>query len=181
MCQVLRSLLCFPGRVRFTAQVGLCALFLVSSVALQAQDDGIKAIPVLTGSTGFFTRVTGGVYQDAPSVSPLLLVPVGDKWLLEAKGSYADTFAKNKAGDYQGTVSYGLGYAQIDYIANPYVTFSAGRFITPFNIYGERLAPPWIKALQTGVLTSPVTSGSSLGGMMRGGFPVTGNVNVSYA
>jgi hypothetical protein len=168
----------WPKRV---AQAGLLGLFFVISITMQAQDDGIKEVPVLTGSTGFFTRVTAGQYQHAPSVSPLLLVPIGNKWLIEAKGSFSDTFAKNSKGDYNGTVSYGIGYAQLDYIANPYVTLTAGRFITPFNIYGERLAPPWIRALQTGTLTSPVTSGSSLGGMMRGGIPANNNINVSYA
>ena len=133
--------------------------------------DGFKAVPILTGSTAYFTRVTAGQYQDAPTVSPLLLLPMGDKWLVEAKGSYSDTFSKNAQGDYNGTISYGMAYGQIDYIANRYMTFVAGRFTTPFNIYGERLAPNWIRALQTGPLTSPVTSGSALGGMMRGGFP----------
>jgi len=168
---------------------------LLMAGSLQAQDvsnpgtsavdvnlDQIKPVPILTGSTAYFSRVTGGTYQDTPSVSPLLLLPMGDKWLLEAKGSYSDSFAKNAAGDFTGTNSYGLGYAQIDYIANRFVTLTAGRFITPFNIYGERLAPNWIRPLQVAPLTSPLTSGSALGGMMRGGFPAgTENLNVTYA
>ena len=171
---------------RNVAKASLLGLFFVISIALQAQDDGfktdgIKAVPVLTGSTAYFTRVTAGQYQDAPSVSPLLLLPLGDKWLIEAKGSYSDTFTKNAQGDYNGTISYGLGYGQIDYIANRFVTLTAGRFITPFNIYGERLAPNWIRSLQTGPLTSPVTSGSSLGGMVRGGIPANDDINVNYA
>ena len=167
---------------RKVAQAGLLGLLLAMSAAARAQDTGFKAVPVLTGSTAYFTRVTAGVYQHTPSVSPLLLLPLGDKWLLEAKGNYSETYAKDPAEDYyEGKASYGLGYAQLDYIANRYVTFTAGRFITPFNIYGERLAPNWIRALQTGPLTSPITSGSSLGGMMRGGFPGTETVNVTYA
>jgi hypothetical protein len=155
----------------------------VFSIAMQAQDgtDGIKPIPVLTGYTSYFTRVNGGVYQDAPGVTPLLLVPFGDKWLVEARGSYSDTFAKDAQGNFVGTNSYGLAYAQIDYIASKYVTLTAGRFITPFNIYGERLAPSWIRALQTSTLTSPETSGSALGGMMRGGFSLNDGVNINYA
>jgi hypothetical protein len=176
---------------RKVAKVGFLGFFLTFTLVLQAQsaqdidlqnlDHGIKAVPVLTGSTAYFTRVTAGQYQDALSVSPLLLLPLGDKWLIEAKGSYSDTFTKNAQGDYNGTISYGLGYGQIDYIANRFVTLSAGRFITPFNIYGERLAPNWIRALQTGPLTSPVISGSSLGGMVRGGIPASDDINVNYA
>jgi hypothetical protein len=165
------------------AKAGLFGLIFTFALASQAQQDtdSIKPIPVLTGYTSYFTRVTGGQYQDAPSVTPLLLVPIGDKWLLEARGSYSDTFSKDAQGNYTGTNSYGLAYGQIDYIANRYVTLVAGRFITPFNIYGERLAPSWIRALQTSTLTSPVTSGSALGGMVRGGFSLNDSVNLSYA
>jgi hypothetical protein len=171
----------FVWSPRKVVKVALLGFLLVFSIALQAQDDGFKAVPILTGSTAYFTRVTAGQVQDAPSVNPLLLLPIGDKWLIEAKGSYSDTFTKNAQGDYNGAISYGLGYAQLDYIANRYMTFTAGRFITPFNIYGERLAPNWIRSLQTGPLTSSVTSGSSLGGMIRGGIPATDNINFSYA
>ena len=179
MCSNVR----WPRKV---AQAGLLGLFISISLSVHAQDDGFpvdgfKAVPILTGSTAYFTRVNAGQYQDAPSVSPLLLLPLGDKWLVEAKGSYSDTFSKNAQGDYNGAISYGMSYGQIDYIANRYMTLVAGRFTTPFNIYGERLAPNWIRALQTGPLTSPVTSGSGLGGMMRGGFPAADSLNVTYA
>ncbi len=172
---------------------GLLGFFLLFSIAMQGQDgvkpvsaegqeDWIKPIPILTGSTGYFTRVTGGQFQDSPSVSPLLLVPVGNKWLIEIKGNTSDTFAKNSHSDYEGTLSYGLIYGQVDYIANRYVTLAAGRFTTPFGMYGERLAPNWVKALQVSPLIVPLTSGSSLGGMLRGGFPAgTKKVNFNYA
>jgi hypothetical protein len=175
----------------FACLLASCLLF---SMIVQGQDDGTKppaievpdfefrAVPILTGSTAYFTRVTAGAVQDAPSVSPLLLFPMGDKWLVEAKGSYSDTFAKAANGSYKGTISYGLTYAQVDYIANRYVTLVGGRFTTPFGMYAERLAPNWIRALQTGPLTSSLVSGSSLGGMLRGGFPAgTEKVNFNYA
>ncbi len=148
---------------------------------ISEQEYELKAVPVLTGSTAYFTRVTAGQVQDAPSVSPLLLIPMGDRWLIEAKGSFADTFAKNVHNDFVGTTSYGLTYAQVDYITK-YVTVVAGRFTTPFGIYGERLAPNWIRALQVTPMISSVTSGSSLGGMLRGGVPAgTEKVNFTYA
>lgn len=148
---------------------------------ISEQEYELKAVPVLTGSTAYFTRVTAGQVQDAPSVSPLLLIPMGDRWLIEAKGSFADTFAKNVHNDFVGTTSYGLTYAQVDYITK-YVTVVAGRFTTPFGVYGERLAPNWIRALQVTPMISSVTSGSSLGGMLRGGVPAgTEKVNFTYA
>lgn len=164
-------------------KASLLGFIILISIAAQAQDDGgsIKPVPVLTGSVAYFTRVTGGQYQDAPSVSPLLLLPIGDKWLIEAKGSDSDTYAKNSLGDFAGTNSYGMSYAQIDYIANRYMTFVGGRFTTPFNIYGERLAPNWIRALQGSPLTSSETSGSALGGMVRGGIAGNDTFNFNYA
>jgi hypothetical protein len=160
----------------------LLFLFALCSTALYGQDEEIKPVPILVGYPSYFTRVTAGQVQDAPSVSPLLLVPFGDKWLIEAKGNFSETYAKNAKGDYAGTASYGLGYAQVDYIANRFVTVSGGRFITPFGMYGERLAPNWVRALQVSPLSLPIISGSSLGGMLRGGFPAgTNKVNLNYA
>jgi hypothetical protein len=171
-----------PGKLRFT---WIFTAFLVLCGAMQAQDDGIdtgaKPVPVLTGSTAYFTRVNGGQVQDAPSLSPLLLLPVGDHLLIESKAGLSDTFTKNAQGDYAGNVSYGLAYAQADYITK-YVTFTAGRFITPFGMYGERLAPNWIRDLQTTPLSVPIISGSALGGMVRGGLPVvTDKLHLNYA
>jgi hypothetical protein len=163
------------------AQAGLLGLTFLGSTGAQAQDESLKPIPVLTGSGAYFTKVTGGVYQNAPSVSPLLLLPLGDKLLLEAKGSFSETFSKDPGDTYfESKASYGLGYAQADYITK-YVTFTTGRFITPFNIYGERFAPVWVRALQPGPLTSPITSGSALGGMLRGGIPGTEKIYLNYA
>lgn len=145
-------------------------------------NDGFKAVPILTGYTSYFTRVNGGQFQDSPSVYPLLLLPVGDKWLVEGRASYSLTYTEQANGSYLSTNSYGLAYAQVDYIANRYVTVVAGRFITPFGMYGERLAPSWIRALQLNPLNTSIAAGSSLGGMFRGEFPAgSEKVNFNYA
>src|SRR5215469_2037236 len=187
-----RTMICssmlWPKKV---AQAGLLGLTLLVSVAVLAQDANqgqdqdleinLKPIPILTGSGAYFTKVTAGQLQDAPSISPLLLVPIGDKWLFEGKGSFSETFSKDPDDTYyDNKASYGLAYAQVDYITK-YVTVTAGRFITPFNIYGERLAPNWIRDLQVTPLTSPLASGSALGGMLRGGFSANDKVNLNYA
>jgi len=160
-----------------TAMLALCA----TSGYAQSSDDGAP-IPILTGYSGFFTKVNGGQVTDTPGTTPLLLMPVGDKWLLEAKGSYSDNFKRlTPTGPWAGTMSYGLSYGQIDYIANPYVTVTAGRFVTPFGVYSERYSPTWIRALQNGPIISGVTRVGSNGGMLRGGFPLSSKVNLNYA
>ena len=110
-----------------------------------------------------------------------MLLPLGDHLLIESKAGFSDTFVKNAQGDYGGAISYGLSYAQADYITK-YATLTAGRFITPFNMYGERLAPNWIRDLQTTPMSVGITSGAALGGMVRGGLPLaTDRVHLNYA
>lgn len=181
---------------RKTTEVCFLGLLTTFPIAMQGQNDGtapppdaaaptdagFKAVPILTGSTAYFTRVTAGQFQDSPSFSPLLLMPVGDKWLLEAKGNYSLTYAKGDEGYYESASSYGLSYGQMDYIANRYITVAAGRFVTPFGMYGERLAPNWVRALQLSPLNTSIISGSSLGGMLRGGFPAgSEKLDLDYA
>ena len=69
----------------------------------------------------------------------------------------------------------------MDYIANSHLTITFGRFLTPFNIFNERLYPIWIRSLQQDPLIFPIATGSSDGVMMRGGFPVDAKVNLNYA
>src|SRR5260221_2062423 len=169
-----------PGRAAHACLLGL--LFLLS-VGMKGQnnnnddgakpisfEDGIRPIPILTGSTAYFTRVTAGQFQDAPSVSPLLLLPLGDRWLIEGKGSYSDTYTTNAQGNYVGKASYGLSYLQTDFITK-YVTVSAGRFAAPFGVYNERLAPHWIRDLPISPMINSPLTGSAAGGVIPGGFP----------
>lgn len=151
----------------------------------QGQDEKISPVPILTGSTFYSTKVTGGVMQNSPWLIPVLLVPVGDKWLIEARADYYPTWTtnlNNSSAQYAVTNEYNLQYGTVDYIANRYVTVVAGRFLTPFNMYNERLAPYWIRPLQGTPLTNSISSNTGLGGMLRGSFPVgTHNVNLNYA
>jgi hypothetical protein len=78
-------------------------------------------------------------------------------------------------------VSKNLDYLQVDCIANPNVTVTFGRFLTPFGIFNERLYPIWIRSLQQDPLIFPISTGSSDGIMLRGGLPVNANANLNYA
>ena len=170
--------------------VAVCLLSFLMSIAAQAQsDDGLaanpKPVPILTGATFYSTKVTGGVMQNSPWLVPVLLVPVGDKWLVEARAFDYPTFTTDLHDPdehYPSTNEYSLQYAQVDYIANRYVTFVAGRFLTPFGMFNERLSAYWIRPLQGSPLTNSVTSNYGLGGELRGGFPAgTASLNVNYA
>ncbi len=58
---------------------------------------------------------------------------------------------------------------------------TAGRFLTPFGIFNERLYPVWIRALQPDPLTLPINTAPSDGAMFRGGFAVNPRANLNYA
>jgi hypothetical protein len=164
---------------------GAAAIFLLllSPAWIAAQNsDTEKPIPILTGNVGTFSFVTAGQNLIDTQINPVLLVPLGDRWLIEARAEFEGKFQRPLAGGpYGGPVNKHLDYAQIDYIASPYVTITAGRFLTPFGIFNERLYPVWIRALQPDPLILPINTAPSDGAMLRGGFPVNARANLNYS
>jgi len=166
-----------------------CFLLLLGSLpSLLAQTEtpvtsvSDRPIPILTGSAGYFNFVTAGQNQINAQINPVLLVPSGDRWLVEARAEFEGEFERaSDGGPYGGVVSKNLDYAQVDYIAISHLTVSVGRFLTPFGIFNERLYPIWIRSLQQDPLIFPIVTGSSDGVMLRGGFPVNPKANLNYA
>jgi len=175
------------------ARLSLFAIWmaLLLAPALYAQTDGlpsdgpIRPVPVFTMGSGFITTFQGGTPNLGPLINPVLLVPVGNNWLIEARGDLESSLAPPPGGSgYTGSLETNVDYLQLDYIANRYLTVTVGRFLTPFNIYNERLYPIWIRNLQTDPLILPLEAGeygASNGGMIRGGFNATSRVEVNYA
>ena len=172
-----------PGRSSASGRLILVLLHVCFSGLCVAQSvDAERPVPLLTGNAGFFTNVVGGQTQLVPEINPVILLPLGDRWLIESRGEFKGEFERSAPGaSYGGTVEKELDYLQADFIANPYVTVTAGRFLTPFGIYNERLYPIWIRALQPTPLIFPIGTGSSDGLMLRGGFPLSSKVNLNYA
>jgi len=44
-----------------------------------------KPVPILTGNAGAFSFVSGGQQVIDTQINPVLLVPLGDRWLVEAR------------------------------------------------------------------------------------------------
>jgi hypothetical protein len=157
-------------------------LMVLPSSNLKAQAPDEKPVPVLSGSIGTFSFVTGGHNLIDTQINPVLLLPLGEHWLVESRAEFEGQFQRPPAGGpYGGPVNKHVDYAQIDYIANPYLTVTAGRFLTPFGIFNERLYPIWIRALQPDPLILGIGTASSDGAMLRGGFPVSDKANMNYA
>lgn len=163
----------------------ICLLILaglVPALVAQIDSDSERPIPILTGNAGFIASGAGPTRELAPQVTPVLLLPLGDKWLIEARAEFESELERREPGDpFRGPVDKEIDYIQADYILNPYVTVTAGRFLTPFGIYNERLYPIWIRDLQNTPLIFPLGTGSSDGVMLRGGFPINPKISLNYA
>lgn len=165
-----------------SAVTRLLVFALTSTWSLAQSTDLDKPVPILTGNIGNFSFVTAGHNVLDSQINPVLLVPLGDRWLIESRAEFEGQFQRSpNGGPYGGPVEKHVDYAQVDYIANPYLTVAAGRFLTPFGIFNERLYPVWIRALQPDPLILPINTAPSDGLMFRGGLPWGGQANMNYA
>lgn len=78
-----------------------------------------------------------------------------------------------------------LEYAQIMYVVNKYITFGAGKFLSPNNIFAERFHPAWINKLPTMPLglsghgSVPLLPTTQFGFQFRGAIPL-GSMKLTY-
>lgn len=88
------------------------------------------------GTVGYAARLEGDNENAfTASFSPIMLFQFQDRVLFEAEFEFELT---------GGVTETGLEYAQLDFVATDNLTFSAGKFLLPFGIFGERLHPTWI-------------------------------------
>lgn len=180
------------GRIAFRAwlcSLGfalIATLFAFPAAAQTPLDEEVKAVPLLTGSAGFITNFTDGQPDFHPIVTPLLLIPIGKRWVFETRATFETDLVQvpGESGYHGGPVQKEVEYAQLDFIANSYMTVTVGRFLTPFGVFNERLYPVWIRNLQSDPLILPIglgPSNASTGAMVRGGFKAHPKFNINYA
>jgi hypothetical protein len=134
---------------------------------------------------GFITPFEGGSPHLAPLISPVILIPLGRRWLIESRDTFeTDLSQPPGSSNFRGYVQKEVDYFQLDYIASPYFTVTVGRYLTPFGIFNERLYPIWIRDLQSDPLILPIGVGPSnagTGGMVRGGLAAGPKIRINYA
>jgi hypothetical protein len=164
------------------AATPVVAVVILVCAGLAQTSETDRPVPILTGNVGTFSFVTGGHNLIDTQINPVLLLPLGDHWLIESRAEFEGEFQRPPdGGPYGGPVNKHVDYAQVDYIANRYLTITAGRFLTPFGIFNERLYPVWIRFLQPDPLILPIATAPSDGAMFRGGFSISPHANVNYA
>jgi hypothetical protein len=151
------------------------------SAVQRGKREKINLTPVVTGYTGVVGTREAGEVNAVPLINPILLVPFGERWLIEAEFEFEAELERSEEGHWGREFERAIEYFQVDFLASRHVTIVAGRFLTPFGIFNERLHPIWIKKIQQNPLIFPLGAGSSNGVMLRGGFRVDSGVNLNYA
>ena len=77
-------------------------------------------------------RGEGQFFFDA--LKPIFLLQLNDHILLESELEF-------------GTSEVHVGYAQMDYIVNDWLTVVAGRYLGPVGFFNERLHPDWVNKM----------------------------------
>jgi hypothetical protein len=166
---------------RFASALRLAGVLLVLSGNLAAAQD----VPIVSGALGFFDSKNTGVNFFQPVAAPVVVAPLGKHFLAEARFDLRGVYIPQNgtSGPYQGSFVGTTQYLQLDYLASRRITFTAGRFLTPFGTYNERLSAIWIAKLQDGPLIFPIgtrTTGSSNGVMVRGALFANPTIHVNY-
>ena len=169
-------------RKHVTAALALLAVLTVvrttaAQVQMKPQD---SPAPVLTGYTGLAGNTGSGERSVAPTLAPIILAPIGNRLLFEGEfeleGQYQTRTGESWTNEWEKAVEY----AQLDWFVNRKITAVAGRFLTPFGVYNERLHSGWIRNLPEQPIVAAMGMTSSNGGMVRGGIPVSPRLNVTY-
>ncbi|MGH9573817.1 MAG: hypothetical protein ACRD40_09840 [Candidatus Acidiferrales bacterium] len=159
------------------ACVAVFAVLWTASASAQA------TVPIVSGGVGFLSATSQGTTTMQPVIAPVLTVPIGNRWLIESRADLRGfVFPQNGHGPYQAQFFDTLEYAQVDFLAANWLTISAGRFLTPFNMYSERLEPIWIQKFIDAPVIVPIgtTGGYSDGLMFRGSLVSRDNYQITY-
>jgi hypothetical protein len=159
----------------------LLVLFIVGSSFVHAQEN----VPILSGGAGFLGATKGGANSFQPVIAPVLAIPLGEKWLIESRADLRGFVSRESGttGPYEGQFFGTLEYLQLDYNANSHLTITAGRFLTPFGLFTERLSPIWITKFQDAPIITPIGTGGAYnnGFMLRGALVSNSSYVINYA
>lgn len=166
--------------IRLALQYAIGLMALLSPVHYATSQN----TPMVSGGVAFFSGTNNGKTSFNPTIMPVLAVPVTQHFLFETRDYFLESVTpRNNDESDQTKLFKGVSYLQLDYIAARHVSFIAGKFLTPFATYNERLSPIWIGNFQDGPLIFSIGNmgGTGTGGELRGSLLSNGKVNIDYA
>jgi hypothetical protein len=174
-----------PRLTRVKSATVIMLAFSMFSIAAAHRAMG-QNIPLISGGVGFETNTNGGNTTYIPVISPVLAAPLGNHVLVESRATILDSFFPKSDGrpGYTSDLFLGVTYLQADIVTSKHLTVVAGDFLTPFGTYNERLSPIWISNFEAAPLIlgiGTMSSGSSVGGQLRGSAFSTPHVSFDYA
>lgn len=154
------------------------ALLLAGVSAALAQDT-----PLVSGSVAFLHGTNRGQMSFDPALMPVAVVPVKQHFVFESRGLFLETITPRPDKSDQTRLVRNLNYLQLDTLVGRHLTVIAGKFLTPFGTYNERLSPIWIGNFQDGpLIVSLGNNGSAgVGGELKGSLFATGAMSADYA
>ncbi len=152
----------------------LVFLMVLSAQAAFSQDENAQGnantTQFLLGGYGFvnFENEDGSPSNFESGFNPIFLWKLNDRVFFESEVEFELE---------DGGTAVALEYAQLFYVLNDYVTFGAGKYLSPINTFVERLHPTWINKLPTMPLGLSGHGGVPLMGGSQIGFQLRGAVN----
>lgn len=141
-------------------------------------------VPIFSGGGAALGGVNAGTPSIQTVIDPTVAAPMGPHFLLESRADIRGVYAQTgRTGPYNGTLFASLQYLQLDYIAAPKLTIVAGRFLSPFGTYNERLSPVWISNFQDAPAIVSIGTGAKAagdGGEVRGALITSAKVQLNY-
>jgi hypothetical protein len=143
--------------------------------------EGALPIPLVTGFMAFQSSFSPGEQHVNPVFDPILLIPLGNKLIVESEFEMNLDVVRSEGQWGPAAVDHSIEYLQLDYMAHPNLTITAGRFLTPFGIYRERIHPLWVRNLQDEPIIFAMNANSANGAMLRGAARLSSDVTLTYA
>jgi hypothetical protein len=100
----------------------------------QTNETPLSIYGTLVGGYQLFPSKPGEGEFFFDAIEPVFLLQLNDQMLLEAELEF-------------GADSIHVGYAQMDYIVNDWLTLVGGRYLGPVGFFNERLHPAWINKM----------------------------------
>src|SRR5438046_2388507 len=91
-------------------------------------------LPTLTGGMAFDASFSPGTQTYAPTVNPIVLMPLGNRLLIETEFNFNSDLTRNSGVWDPRQLNKEIEYLQLDYLVHPNVTLVVGRILTPFGI-----------------------------------------------